>query len=205
MPLVISLLTRSNAFKMVALGSLDDDFTPTSQLDLRGHARWLPDVPNEALSLNASYVPAITRRPPQKYSPLTMLLFGGRHGAHLSKLTMISVWMGEDAQILGIYFTYSVEVDGYKVHSLGRPWPLGRDDRNRVPCDCYYTNECLIDYSGGDCPGDVRVDFPIDGPGGEIISRVDLQSMSCGTFLGFRVRLLLCIRRLPCSLLTEMA
>lgn len=202
---MISLLTRSNAFKMVALGSLDDDSTPTGQLDLRDHARWLPDVPNEALSLNASYVPARTRRPPRKYNPLTMLLFGGRHGAHLSKLTMISVWMGEDMQILGIYFTYSVEVDGHKVHhTLGRPWPLGRDERNRIPCDCFLTGDCEIDYFYGDCPRDKRVDFPIDGPRGEIINRVDLQCMSCGTFLGFRVRLLPSLRRLPCSLLTRM-
>lgn len=81
---------------MVALGSLGDDYNPTSSSDLRDHARWLPDLPHEALSLNASFFPAKTRQPPEKYKPLIMLLFGGLHGVHLSELTGISVWMGED-------------------------------------------------------------------------------------------------------------
>lgn len=182
---MIFLLTDSKAFKMVALGSLGDDFTPTGLSDLRDHARWLPDLPNGALSLNTSSLPLRTRRPPRKYEPLTMVLYGGLHGAHLSKLTEISVWMGEDMEILGIYFTYSIEVDGHKVHTFGRQWPSGRDERNRVPCDCFTTGDCPL----GDCPRDRRVDFPVDGPQGEIINRVDLQNHSNGELMGFRVRL----------------
>lgn len=130
-----------------------------------------------------------------------MLLFGGPHGAHLSKPIEISVWVGRDGHILGVYFTYSVEVDGHKVHTLGRRWPLGRDEGSRVPCDCFTTGDCLIDDY---CPGDKRFDFPIDGPQGEVINRVDVETMSDGEFLRFRVRLLPKPRYPSYSMLTEM-
>lgn len=192
------LLMDSNAFKMVALGSLGDDFTPTTS-DLRDHARWLLDVPNEALSLNASSFPAITRHPLRKYQPLTMLLYGGLHGAHLSKLTGISVWFGEDAQILGIDFSYSVEVDGCKIHTLGLPFS-GRKVRSE-PCNCCKCTD--DDRSTDDCSTDYRIEFPIDGPGGEVINRVDLQHMGDEGILGFRVRLVPRLRRLECLILTD--
>lgn len=95
---------------------------------------------------------------------------------------------------MGIDFTYRVEVDGSKIHTMGQPWPfIGREEEGSVHCDCRTRDVC----SSYDCMWHERVDFPIDGPGGEVINRVDLKSLSGRELLGFQVRLLQATLRRP--------
>jgi hypothetical protein len=161
---------RPKAFRLVALGSLGDGSTLPSSSDLRDHARWLPNIPDESLSLNDSYFPEIAKRP-RKYQPLIMMLYGGLHGTHLSKLAGISVWIVDDDHIYGIDFTYSVEVDHRKVHTLGRRGPiLDIEDKDFNPFD-----------------SSEKIDFPVAGAQGEIINGVDIQNSDNGELMGFRV------------------
>lgn len=185
---------------MVALGSLGHDFAPRGLPDLRDYARWLPDVPNKALSLNERSFLSITSQPPGKYESLAVLLYGGSRGAHLSKLTMISVWIGIDMQIPGIYFTYSVEVDGHRVHTLGRRWPFG-EGKKYEHCNCFSTTDNYWVY---DFLGDNRIDFPIDGPRGEVINGVHLPTMKKKWIRGISGAFAFYLQRPLCSILTKM-
>ena len=156
----------------MALGTLGDDSTAGSS-DLRNH-RWLPEVPSEALSLNERNFPEITRQPPHKYQPLIMMVYGGLHGSHLLKLVGITVWIVDFDRIYGVDFTYSVEVDHRKVHTLGRQGPiLDINDEDYEPFD-----------------SSERYEFSIAGAQGEIINGIDIQSTDYGDLTGFRVRVL---------------
>ena len=96
-----------------------------------------------------------------EYRPLTMMLYGGFHGIHLSKMTGIVIWILDFERIYGIDFTYSTEVDGEKVHTLGRRRPFSESE----PRHCEPFNSST----------DQSIIFPIDGAGGEIIDGIDVQ------------------------------
>ncbi|PGH23669.1 hypothetical protein AJ80_02275 [Polytolypa hystricis UAMH7299] len=113
-------------------------------LPLRDIAHWTPSIPDNALSLNERFFKE-PRRDLFKYRPLSFFLFGGPNGIYLKNLARISVWCGRDTSLYGIDFTYNMEIDGQTVHALGRS-ELGVR----------------------------KIDFQIDGPGGEVIQAVQI-------------------------------
>jgi len=177
------MLTARKALKLVSLGISDSSLIKTNTssavaLSLRDTAQWFPDVPNERLYLNEASFPKILYNT-FKYQPLTMMLYGGLQAVHLSKLVEIAVWIVDIERIYGIDFTYNIEVDGRKVHTLGRRGPFP-DTEPRS-------------YEPWDSSTDQRVVFQIDGPGGEIIDGVDVQQMKGLNIGSFRVSLSTCI------------
>lgn len=175
------MLTIKKALKLVSLGisdnnsiNIDEGVPPTGTSFLRDTAQWFPNVPDEKLSLNEASFSELPRQP-LKYRPLTMMLYGGMQGIHLSKLTEIVVWIVDFENIYGIDFMYNVEVDGQRVYTLGRRGPfLDTEPRSYEPCDS---------------STDQRICFQIDGPGGEIINGVDIQETKHFEIRGFRVSL----------------
>ncbi|KAL1970940.1 hypothetical protein VTN77DRAFT_2774 [Rasamsonia byssochlamydoides] len=164
-----------DGFKMVSLGfsseGASDVDTCNQRSTLRDTAQWFPDVPDDSFCLNETAFREIPRQP-LEYRPLTVLLYGGPQGVHLNKLIGITVWIVDFERIYGIDFAYNTAVDGQKVHTLGRSGPFSdAEPRSYGPCD----NST-----------DQRIDFPIDGPGGEIIEGVDVQQTEYLQIRGFR-------------------
>ena len=177
------MLTARKALKLVSLGISDSSLIKTNTssavaLSLRDTAQWFPDVPDERLYLNEASFPGISCKV-FEYQPLTVMLYGGPQAVRLSKLIEIAVWVVDVERIYGIDFTYNIEVDGRKVHTLGRRGPFpGTEPRSYEHCDS---------------STDQRVGFQIDGPGGEIIDGVDIQQMKGLEIGGFRASLSTCI------------
>jgi hypothetical protein len=174
------MLTAIKALKLVSLGISDTSLLDTAEvmlpeatLSLRDTAQWYPDVPDKSLCLNEATFPGMSCKP-FDYRPLAMMLYGGPQAMHLSKLVEIAVWIVDVDGIYGIDFTYNAEVDGKKVHTLGRCGPLP-DLESTL-------------YEPLDDSTDQRIIFPIDGPGGEKINGVDIQTKSL-QMKSFRVSL----------------
>src|SRR5436190_7915397 len=112
---------------------MDEAVPPVITLSLRDTAQWFPDVPDESVCLNeASFLASFsTPHLRSQYRPLTVMLYGGRQAMHLSKLVEIAVWIVDFERIYGIDFTYEIEVDGKKVHTLGRRGPFS-DSEPRI-------------------------------------------------------------------------
>ncbi|KAF2808301.1 uncharacterized protein BDZ99DRAFT_391143 [Mytilinidion resinicola] len=171
-----------DAMKIVSLavseGKSTSSVKPSS---LRDEAFWLPVIPPEGLlfndhSRNKAWVVRTQR-------PYNMILFGGSRGENLSKLVKVVVWIVGFYHIYGIDFKYNTEVDGRKIHTLGRCGPFS-DAEPRL--------EAPHDNSA-----DQRISFDIDGPGGERIIHVYLQNEESGDLNGFRVRNLYLDRKVP--------
>ncbi len=177
-PESLFMLTVKQALKMVSLGisdnksiNMDDRVPPADTSSIRDTAQWFPDVPDENLSLNEASFSDMPRQP-LKYRPLTMMLYGGLQGIHLSKFIGIKVWIVDFERIYGIDFMYNNEVDGQKVHTLGRRGPFSdTEPRSYEPCDS---------------STEQSIDFQVDGTGGEIIDGVDIQEAKDFPFTGIR-------------------
>lgn len=124
---------------------------PTLPADhsLRRSAIWYPDVPSSKLSLNEGFLVA-PRAYTSGYRPLFWTSFGGPGGVYLASLVKISVIGVIDR----IDFTFNNAEVPVECRSFGRI-------RDRV------------DNEGDD--SDEVVEFPIDGPGGEIVDRVEVH------------------------------
>jgi len=143
---------------------------PAGASPWRGTVQWFPDVPDESVFLNeASFSEPFRSFYP--YQPLNTMAYGGVRGIHLSKLVEIAVWIVDYKHVYGIEFMYNTDVDGQKIHTLGRRGQFP----NKAPRSCPRCNQ--------------RINFPIDGPGGEIINGVDIQTAPHLPLEAFKVSL----------------
>jgi hypothetical protein len=142
----------------IATSSGSEECSP--HLPLRTTALWYPDIPPENLYL---YESSFAGRdvPLSEYHPLVRVMFGGPRGAYLKYLTKISVTVS-NAMIVGIDFDY---------------------ESKGSPVDCL--RACRSTMSADDS---VKITFLIDGPGGEILTGMQvkgdywLNSLEPGSF-----------------------
>lgn len=123
-----------------------DDGSPP-HLPLRTTAIWYPGIPSEDFHLHEDSF-AGRDVPLSDYRPLVQVMFGGINGSYLKHLTRISVTVSNTV-IVGIDFDYESE---------GAPI-----DRLRA---------CRSTMSADDS---VKITFPIDGPGGEILTGMQVK------------------------------
>ncbi|KAK2880156.1 hypothetical protein FQN49_000503 [Arthroderma sp. PD_2] len=167
-----------DGLKMVSLGisrnesiPIDGETSRQEHLGLRESAQWVPEVPDDRLCLNESSFENFTDGS-QIYLPLTTAIYGGLGGVHLKKLIRITVWVFDYLNIYGIDFVYNVKVEGRLVHTLGRAGP--------------FLDTARRGYEPYDSSTDLKVDFQIDGPGGEVIDKIDIQR-NYYQLIGFRI------------------
>ncbi|KAL9131737.1 MAG: hypothetical protein Q9217_000412 [Psora testacea] len=145
---IAALKVGFDGYKLVTLG-LAGNAQPcnqtsiTQQPPLRENALWYPTVPDVKLYLNEA---SFTGKSPSTtgYRPLFWTLFGGPNGIYLRHLIQVTVT--RLGNLLSIEFHYDTDEIPAERRMLGRHTP--------------------IDYSE-------TMRFPIDGPGGEIITMVE--------------------------------
>ncbi|KAI9732187.1 MAG: hypothetical protein M1834_004284 [Cirrosporium novae-zelandiae] len=178
-----------DGFKMVSLGVPDNDRNDYSDgsdnlgfQSIRDTFPWFPEIPDVNLDLNEDSFQDQFRIFPSTptYSPLMFLHFGGPQGIHLGNIISLSLWVIDAYQRpMGIEIEYNKEVEGKKIHQLGCCGPFDddndNDDNNNKPRG---TQDGIADQ---------KVTFPIDGPGGERINRVDVQKVNYRRQLCFQV------------------
>lgn len=121
---------------------------------LRNSALWFPDVPPDELDLNQNHISSELSPDPRLYQPLIWIQFGGRDGQKLQNLIKIEV-LFDDIWPFQILFHYESEDK--------RPAPpvqLGY-----LPCWLHPSHASTWSH---------RTEFAIDGPGGEMITDIDL-------------------------------
>ncbi len=134
------------------------DFGSHDDSDLRRLAIWHPDVPPRGLNLNESFVVAPDAYT-WGYSPLFWTYFGGRGGVYLEALEKITIRRASGC----IHFSFAnLEVPD-ECRSFGRIANyVDRDDETE------------------------SIELLIDGPGGEIIDKVELcQELIPSDFRGW--------------------
>ncbi len=114
--------------------------------DLRRSGIWFPDVPPPRLNLNEGFLVAPDAYT-QGFAPLFWTCFGGRGGIHLKALEKITI-MGASGCI---HFSFTNPEVPYESRSFGRVATYTEDDDETEP-----------------------VELRIDGPGGEVIDKVEL-------------------------------
>jgi len=148
--------------------------------NLRHSAIWYPDVPPPSLDLNEQFLvtpDAYTRG----FKPLFWSRFGGPGGKYLPLLQKITIRRASGCMDFSFVATADVIPDGCR--SFGRVADLADDDEEQG-----------------------AVEFPIDGPGGEVVNRVEIGQVVredgtgwWGGNLGWlkvrELRLLACMRK----------
>ncbi|KAL1956055.1 hypothetical protein VTO42DRAFT_7650 [Malbranchea cinnamomea] len=139
-----------DGFKMVQLSIPGkhlnvEDRAP--HLPLRTTALWYPDIPPENHSLHDSSF-AGKALPLTQYRPLIRVMFGGPNGSYLKYLTKISVTVSKGF-VAGLDFEYNA--------------PGSPVDRMRA---------CRSTSTADDS---VKIPFSIDGPGGEILTSMEVR------------------------------
>lgn len=148
---------------MVTLGIPDDAadelvvMSGTGSRPLRESAQWVPDVPADSLCLNEGIFIGAEREE-QEYQPLYYILFGGPEGSYRKNLIRIGVWMSEFG-LYGIEFEYNTEIDGRRIHTLGRCGPLTEKTNNGLE----------------NADDNAMESFDVDGPHGETIKTVKVE------------------------------
>lgn len=125
------------------------------EITLRHTALWYPNVPPRDINLNESYLSSDFWHDPSVYEPMSWVRFGGENGQRLRQLTNIQAIVGDiDIYcLLQIAFQYG-------------------DDEVKVP---KRENKLGMVYCGGLDEFETRtINFDIDGPGGELITAIDL-------------------------------
>lgn len=144
-----SRLTSPQGFKMVWL-SIPSEHTheeTSPHVPLRTTALWYPDVPPKEHYLHDSSF-AGRALPLTQHRPLIRVMFGGPNGSYLKYLTKISVTVSRGF-VAGLEFEY--EAPGS---------PIGR------------MRACRSTTSADDS---VKIPFAIDGPGGEILTGMQVK------------------------------
>ncbi|PVH94892.1 hypothetical protein DM02DRAFT_618273 [Periconia macrospinosa] len=162
-----------DAMKIVSLAISEGTLASSVQpLSLREDAFWLPVIPPEGLIFNDHSRDKVWVNRTQR--PYNMILFGGSRGENLSKLVQLVVWIvGFGNHIHGVEFRYNTEIDGRKIHTIGRCGPFSdAEPRQEAPFD---SSE------------DQMISFDIDGPGGERINHVYIRNDFCEQLYGFRL------------------
>ncbi|KAF4958084.1 hypothetical protein FGADI_2642, partial [Fusarium gaditjirri] len=148
---VSAVKAEFDAFKLV---SLSRDRLPNQQNWLN-NCLWYPEVPKEGLLFNGS----IGDEPKSEYNlPVTTVFFGQSDGRHLSHLSEIIIWVFDVCHVAGIEFRFS---DSSYNRQLGYVGPF---DEN------YPARRNFSDSH------DTSVSFLIDGPAGERLSSIDVQT-----------------------------
>ncbi|CZR45192.1 uncharacterized protein FPRO_15633 [Fusarium proliferatum ET1] len=151
---VSAVKAEFDAFKLV---SLSRDRSPNQQNWLN-NCLWYPEVPKEGLLFNGS----IGGEPKPEYNlPVTTVLFGqsdGRYLSDLSDLSEIVVWIFDICHIAGIEFHFT---DSSYDRHLGYIGPFD---------ESYPVRRNFPDSH------DSSVSFAIDGPSGERLTSIDVQT-----------------------------
>ncbi|KAH7216172.1 hypothetical protein DER44DRAFT_857092 [Fusarium oxysporum] len=146
-------------FDALKLVSLSRDKIP-NQEDWLNNCLWYPEVPREGLLFSGS----TGDKPPPKYNlPATTVFFDQSDDRYLSHLSEIVIWVFDICHVAGIEFRFT---DSSYHHQLGY---IGPFDEN------YPARRNFSDSH------DSTVSFPIDGPSGERLSSIELQTK--GTYL----------------------
>ncbi|OJD16996.1 hypothetical protein AJ78_02885 [Emergomyces pasteurianus Ep9510] len=143
-----------DGFKLVELSVPDTEVGSHErppQLPLRTTAIWYPDIPPEDVYLYESAF-AGKEVPQYEYHPLIHVMFGGPQGSYLKYLTRISVTVSRQA-IVGIDFEYGGEGAPVERLQAGRS-AKGADNSSKIS-------------------------FTIDGPGGEILTGIQVNGDFC--------------------------
>ncbi|KAK3305101.1 uncharacterized protein B0T15DRAFT_188618 [Chaetomium strumarium] len=137
-----------DGFRMVSLAAQLPTPHMSTGRSLRSSAIWYPEVPHASLDLNEGFLVE-----PQEYTsgyrPLFWSCFGGPGGIYLSNLVKITIIGVIDR----IEFSFDIQEVPAECRSFGRMGDWEDDE---------------IDDNDG------VVEFPIDGPGGEVLDRVEL-------------------------------
>ncbi|KAM5341901.1 hypothetical protein ACJ41O_014932 [Fusarium nematophilum] len=132
----------------------------------RNRCLWYPDIPPaERLIFNGNE----GDEPPDDFEfPISTVFFGGPDGRDLSKLVEVVIWTFDLARVAGIEFLYG---DGSQSRVLGHAGPFRQD----------HPDAKRFDISEGR-----RISLPIDGPGGEELRSIEVQSD--GDIVGLKIR-----------------
>ncbi|KAL2172976.1 uncharacterized protein P884DRAFT_213424 [Thermothelomyces heterothallicus CBS 202.75] len=152
-----------DAFRMVSVGAVrpvESSMSSSHGADdnsLRHSAVWYPDVPSPTLNLNEDFLLA-PRTYVSGFKPLFWSRFGGPGGVHLKHLVKLTV---VDLDIGRIDFSFnssSVPAECWRFSRIGDPKRKKDEDE---------------DEDEEDDDSEI-VEFPIDGPGGEMINKVEV-------------------------------
>ncbi|PGH28084.1 hypothetical protein AJ80_00341 [Polytolypa hystricis UAMH7299] len=140
-----------DSFKMVTLAvpSTATDPEASPHLPLRATAIWYPTIPSPNLYLHeTTFVGQDV--PLSEFRPLIPVMFGGPRGAYLEYLTRIVVTVANSV-IVGIDFEYDNEAGGAPIERM-------RACKSTVSAD-----------------ESVKMTFSIDGPGGEVLTNMQVK------------------------------
>ena len=126
---------------------------------IRSHL-WQPEIPSYDGARLSCFKPSELNDQPITFRPLINVDFGGPAGVLLSRLTRITVYLGEDADIVGIDFFYE-RSNGKYFSSIGQ----GTRDLKAAECRSY---GCVHGSSV------VQIANFIAGPQGERIVQVEI-------------------------------
>lgn len=89
--------------------------------------------------------------------PLTTLFFGGADGRRLSSVVEIVIWTFDECHVAGVQFNYA---DASQTECLGQIGPFSDDHPAAQKYDWFEGR---------------RIPMSIDGPGGEVLQRIEVQ------------------------------
>ncbi|KAH6845721.1 hypothetical protein B0I37DRAFT_447567 [Chaetomium sp. MPI-CAGE-AT-0009] len=143
---ITALEVAFDACRMVSVAVAQETDTTREHLQdaLRRSAIWYPDVPSPVLGLNEDFFVPL-KSYTWGYKPIFWTYFGGAGGMYLPNLTKVTASCW-DGSLLRIDFSF---------------------DR-QVPAECRRFGRV------GDSEYGTLVQFPIDGPGGEVIDKVEV-------------------------------
>ncbi|EXL42609.1 hypothetical protein FOCG_15064 [Fusarium oxysporum f. sp. radicis-lycopersici 26381] len=146
-------------FDALKLVSISRDKLP-NQENWLNNCLWYPEVPKEGLLFNGSR----GDKPRPKYNlPVITVFFGESDDRYLSQLSEIVVWVFDICHVAGVEFRFT---DSSYNRQLGH---VGLFDKN-YPA----RRNCSDSY-------DSTVSFSIDGPSGERLSSIEVQTK--GTYV----------------------
>ncbi|KAF4436889.1 hypothetical protein F53441_13156 [Fusarium austroafricanum] len=141
-----------DAFKLVTLSR---DGLP-GQKSWQNTCLWYPEVPRKSLTFNARKA---ADQPPQVFNfPMTTVFFGESDGRYLPYLSDIVIWVFDICYLAGIEFRFTDSSYNRQIGNIG-------------PFDEHYP--AFRNFSDSH---DSSVAFPIDGPSGERLSSIEVQT-----------------------------
>ncbi|KAF4334215.1 hypothetical protein FBEOM_11957 [Fusarium beomiforme] len=148
---VSSVKAEFDALKLVTL-SRDN---PPNDRNWVNNCLWYPKVPEERFLFSGSR----GDEPPPKFNlPMSTVFFGESDGRYLSEMSEVFIWIFDTCHVAGIEFRFN---DSSHDRQLGYTGPF--DDN--YPALRHFENS-----------HDSTVSFPIDGPSGERLSNIEVQT-----------------------------
>ncbi|KAJ8129747.1 hypothetical protein O1611_g3882 [Lasiodiplodia mahajangana] len=150
-PLDDFLQVGFDGYKIVSLATK----LPRSQIletkTLRSSRLWYPDIPGQNLSLNQGLSATEERQdlvPRKQYKPIFWTNFGGPGGEYLRHLIRLDLMVRMSSELQCIEFKYDID---------------------EIPVECKHLGR-FNDRQYGEMP----ISFCVDGPGGEIITAIEV-------------------------------